>query len=1539
MVGHRPSDWHVLDLDKDPTPGDPQRVRTLAKTLHDFADDVSEALRLVKGMAGETTLAEWAGKSAAVFKEEFSGVPKNLKKLEKSYGMCGDALADFWPKLERAQALADRALVKAREARQDLSSAQSKLSSADSWVTRASKEADKYKDDPTGSKSDGDKPDEAKVRAATRDAQHAKTAQTNAQSAVDSAQSALDAAKKMAEDARKMREDAARDAKNKIDEASDAGIQNRSWWEDVGDWFSDNWDTIVAVCKVVVAVLGIIVMIIGGPILGAIVLVAALVVLADTLYKYSKGQASLWDVGLAALDCIPGMKGLTTLGGLAKGLKGGMAAMAGIKGGMKGMGLALRGLGKNARGMVADGAKGAYNRVKSVVRSKGSDPIDMATGAMYLPQTDVELPGLLPLVFTRRVASDYRCGWWFGPTWASTIDQRLEVDDKGVVLVTEDGLLLEYPHPAATEAPVMPVTGPRQPLTRLDDGSYRVEDPLTGHSRFFSSPGADRVALIARITDRNQNTITFDHDAYGSPLAIRHSAGYHVKLTTTSGRITEMSLAGADVDGSDLVLKRYEYTEGTLTETVNSSLRPLRFSCDERLRITSWTDTNGRSYAYAYDDRDRCVAAGGEGGHFSLTLDHDGTDPEWPDCRVTTLTTAEGTSTRFVVNDSCQVVAEVDALGHRQRTDYDENHHVVRRADALNQMTWFENNAYGQPVRVVRPDGHEIRAEYNELALMERLVGADNLVQQHVYDGCGNRTAEVDRAGNVTAFTYDGAGRLTSVTDPMGHVTIVRCDSAGLPREITDALGGVTLYERDGLGRPVAVTKPTGARTRFEWNVEGRLLHRTEPDGTAESWTYDGEGNCTSHTDALGGVTHYEYTHFDLLAARTTPDGARYEFAHDAGLRTTRVTEPSGLTWQYEYDSAGRLIAETDFDDRKRVYEYDAASRLISRHAQGRTVRLERDALGQMVRKDADGLVTTYDYDPAGRLLQAVGPEATLERRYDSQGRLLQESVNGRVLTYDYDALGRRTGRETPAGVRSTSRYDVLGDRTSLVFAGREISFTFDEVGREVTRFIGSIDVAYAHGYDTSGRLVSQSVTGPDAVVREREFTYRADGCLSAVDDRQSGSRRFELDRVGRVTAVHAHQWTERYAYDGAGNQTSASWPERHAGGDALGDRVYKGSRLMRAGRVQYEHDALGRIVVRRKTRLSGRRDTWRYAWDTEDRLTSVTTPDGTLWRYEYDPLGRRIAKSRMGADGETVVERVEFTWDAAKLCEQTTVASPTSPQVTLTWDHQGQSVIAQAERLGALHSPQVEIDSRFFAIVTDAIGTPTDLVDESGSVAWSARTTLWGVTAWSRGSSAYTPLRLPGQYYDPETGLHYNYFRHYDPENGRYVTSDPLGLSPAPNPFTYVRNPLTFTDVLGLAPDYPLGERGNPFASRSDAERAAFDVAGVPHGSSPDAEWIVMGDKAYKNMPGYVYSKEPTHWGNFRQFETDNGSRVIVEHTHDPAGPHFHAGAPKGMTPEERSRNLVNFGWDNTQEGYGTMERYRALDKPGGDHHFFFQN
>ncbi|MGW7277362.1 DUF6531 domain-containing protein [Streptomyces sp. NPDC054844] len=1430
MVGHRPSDWHVLDLDKDPTPGDPQRVRTLAKTLHDFADDVSDALRLVKGMAGEGTLAEWAGKSATVFKEEFSGVPKNLTKLEKSYGMCGDALADFWPKLERAQALADKALIKAREARDDLSSAQSKLSSADSWVTRASKEADKYKDDPTGSKSDADKPDEGKVRAATRDVQHAKTAQTNAQSAVDSAQSALDAAKKMAADARKMRDDAARDAKNKIDEASDAGIQNRSWWEDIGDWFTDNWDNIVAVCKVVVAVVGIVAMIIGGPILGAIVLVAGLVVLADSLYKYSKGQASLWDVGLAALDCIPGMKGLTTLGGLAKGMK------AAGKVGLKGMATGLKGLGRSARGTLANGARGAYNRVKGVVRSKGSDPVDMATGAMYLPQVDVDLPGDLPLVFTRRVASNYRCGWWFGPTWSSTIDQRLEVDDKGIVFVTDDGLLLTYAHPISENVPSLPEEGPRWPLARLADGSYQVNDPVAGHLRHFSPPAADGISLLARITDRNQRSIVFDYDDNGTPLGIRHSAGYHLQLATDEGRVVAMSLVGAAEDGSDVRLKRYGYADGNLTEIRNSSGLPLRFTYDERLRVTSWTDTNNSRYSYAYDQRDRCVAEGGEAGHITITLDYDGLDPAWPGCRITKLTTAEGSATHFVVNANSQVVADIDPLGGTVRSTYDDHHHLVSTTDELGRRTTFGRDEAGRPTELIRPDGAVFRFEYGTEGLLTLMGRPDGGIWQRTYDARGNCTTMTDPTGETTQFTYDAAGSVTEVIDALGGTRTVQCDPAGLPLATTDPLGATTTWKRDAFGRTVEYTDPLGQSTRLRWTVEGHLTRLVTADGATESWAYDGEGNCVSHTTPLGAVTRFEYTHFDLPTARIGPDGARYEFVHDHSLRLAQVSNPQGLTWTYEHDAAGRLVAERDFDGRTLRYSHDAAGRLTSRTDMlGNASHYAFDTVDNLVEKRCGERVTQFVYDLNGQLISATGPEADLHLSRDANGNVTSEIVNGRRLTHQYDRLGRVTRRTTPSGAVSAWTYDSTGNRLQLNASGRAVRFRHDYSGLETSRWLGE-NTVFTQIYDGLGRLTAQNLTRDDDGLMHREYEYAEDGNLVGIHDSRSGYRRFDLDAAHRVTVVRAENWSERYAYDEVGNLTDASWPARHPGTDAAGNRSYAGTKLSRAGRTRYTYDALGRVVMRQKRYLSGKSDTWRYTWDPESQLTSVRTPDGTCWRYLYDPLGRRIAKQRLSPDGVSVVQQTDFTWDGVVLCEQATREGSASPLVATTWDHDGFRPITQTERIIGSDTKQEEIDSRFFSIVTDLVGTPTELVDEAGEVAWRTRATLWGVTAWNSDASAYTPLRFPGQYFDPESGLHYNYFRHYDPETARYLTPDPLGLAPAPNPVTYVANPNTGVDLLGLSPYYseiaPNGQRGPAYAVVTP--QTLDDAAAGLIGSSP---------------------------------------------------------------------------------------------------------
>ncbi|MGV4985999.1 putative T7SS-secreted protein [Streptomyces sp. NRAIS4] len=1084
------------------------------------------------------------------------------------------------------------------------------------------------------------------------------------------------------------------------------------------------------------------------------------------------------------------------------------------------------------------------SREPDSVESGGTDPIDLATGKMYLPQTDVALPGVLPLVLGRRVESGYHLGRWFGPSWTSTLDQRLEIDAEGVVCVTEDGLLLSYPHPAPG-VPTLPSHGPRLLLDRVD-GGYTITDPRTRRTWHFADRGPD-LAVLEQIDDRNGNWITFEYDTEGTPLAVHTSAGQGVRITTDSGRVTAYHLTATGEE-----LKRFAYTDGNLTQVVNSSGLPLRFTYDERGRVTSWTDTNDRSYTYEYDDQDRCTAEGGAEGHMALRLTYEDPDPT-TGLRTTTATTGEGHTRRYLVNKAWQVVAETDPLGATTRYVRDRYNRLLSATDPLGHTTTFRYDDEGNLTSVTRPDGRESKAEYNVLGLPAKVVNPDGTVIRQTYDDRGNRTSVTDPAGQTTRFAYNEAGHLRSVTDPLGNTTRVVCDRAGLPVEVTDPLGAVTRYERNAVGRPTAITDPTGATTRLEWSIEGHLTRRTAPDGTTETWTYDGEGNCTNHTDPLGGVSLFEYTHFDLLTARTGPDGVRYEFTHDTELRLTKVTNPQGLTWEYTYDPAGRLLSETDFDDRTLTYAYDPAGRLLSRrNVLGEVVSFERNELGQVLRKDAAGQLTTYAYDFTDQLAQATGPDGTtLTLLRDRYGRLHSETVNGRTVTYTYDALGRRTGRTTPTGAVTTWAYDAAGRRTGMIASGRAIDFTYDEAGRELTRQIDGA-VTLEHTFDAMGRLTIQSVTGVEGrTVQHRAYTYRADGNVIGIDDHLSGSRSFDLDVTGRVTAVHAAGWTERYTYDEAGNQTQATWPPTHPGAEATGPRTYAGTRITRAGNVRYEHDALGRITLRQKTRLSRRPDTWRYEWDAEDRLTSVVTPDGTRWRYTYDPLGRRTAKLRMADDGETVVERVEFTWDGTTLCEQTTTAEGLPNPVTLTWDHQGLRPLSQAERITAADAAQEEIDSRFFAIVTDLVGTPSELIDEQGEIAWRTRSTLWGTTAWATNSTAYTPLRFPGQYYDPETSLHYNYFRHYDPETARYLTPDPLGLAPAPNPAAYVRNPHLRVDYLGLAP-CPR-ETGPSDRARGRSDEASEPGLGeVIPGGRADGELVFSGHGGWDPANGF---------------------------------------------------------------------------------------
>ncbi|OIJ63276.1 putative T7SS-secreted protein [Streptomyces mangrovisoli] len=1046
----------------------------------------------------------------------------------------------------------------------------------------------------------------------------------------------------------------------------------------------------------------------------------------------------------------------------------------------------------------------AESQTPNVVESGGTDPINLATGRMYLAQTDVTLPGALPLTFRRRVESGSTNGRWFGPAWVSTVDQRLDIAAAGVTFVHEDGIRLFYPHPAPG-LPVLPTHGPRWPLDRQADG-YTVTDPHTRRVWHFADRG-ESLAELVQIDDGNGNWIAFEHDDDGVPTAIVHSAGHRLVLDHADGRISGLALAGAGPDGADLPLVRYGHTRGELTEVVGSSGRPLQFAYDDAHRVTSWTDTNGHAYHYAYDERNRCVSQGGTDGHMSLTLSYSDPDPE-TGLSTTTAVNSHGAVRRYHVNELSQVVAIVDPAGHTRRFVRDRFNRLLAETDALGRTTSYRYDDQGNPTEIVRPDGRRTTFAYDERGLPVRVVRPDGSVLRQEFDERGNRTLVADPATGTTHFTYDDAGRPTGTRDPFGRVTAVRCDAGGLPVEVRDPFGGVMRYERDALGRVTALTDPLGARGELEWTLEGKVTRRRNPDGSEERWTYDGEGNCLTHTDTLGGVTRFEYSPFDLITARVEPGGGRYEFTYDSELRLTRVTNPRGQHWTYEYDTVGRLVTETDFGGRPVRYTYDAAGQLTSRsNALGQVVCYAHDALGQIVRKDVDGEVMTYSYDFTDRVAEATTPDTRLTLLRDRHGRLLSERIDDREVTYAYDEFGRMTGRSTPSGAHTGWDYDDQAQPFRLTADGRVVTLEYDGVGRETSRRFDD-SLVISRSFDAMNRLTEQAVDHSGDRVQARRYEYRADGTLTTVHDRLAGERHYELDPVGRATRVTAEGWTESYAYDDLGNQTRAGWPAQGFGDDGCGERAYQGTDLVRAGRVGFEHDAAGRVVVRRRTRLSRKPETWRYSWDGDDRLTQVVTPDGTVWRYRYDALGRRVAKLRLAADGVEVAERVDFAWSGTRLCEQTTTWGGTGDAVTLTWHLNGAEPVAQSERrtaagpvASAAHADQDEIDARFFAIVTDLSGTPCELVDEAGDIAWQARATHWGKLSWAAQSRAYTPLRFPGQYFDAETGLNYNYLRYYDPEVARYLSQDPLGLAPAANPVAYVDRPTVTCDPLGLAP------------------------------------------------------------------------------------------------------------------------------------------
>ncbi|TMU69575.1 type IV secretion protein Rhs, partial [Pseudomonas fluorescens] len=238
---------------------------------------------------------------------------------------------------------------------------------------------------------------------------------------------------------------------------------------------------------------------------------------------------------------------------------------------------------------------------------------------------------------------------------------------------------------------------------------------------------------------------------------------------------------------------------------------------------------------------------------------------------------------------------------------------------------------------------------------------------------------------------------------------------------------------------------------------------------------------------------------------------------------------------------------------------------------------------------------------------------------------------------------------------------------------------------------------------------------------------------------------------------------------------------------DRPGPSQIKGNRLLMQGDRHYDYDAFGNLIRERRGRAQTLVTEYRY--DSQHRLIGLTRPDGQTASYRYDAFGRRISKT-VGDD------TTEFFWQGDHLVAE----SSESEYRSYVYEPGTFRPLALLDGKGPKKACP-------FYYQLDQLGTPQELTDYSGDIVWSAQYDAYGkVAALTLAGEDYLnqPLRFQGQYFDGESGLHYNRHRYYDPRVGRYLTPDPIKLAGGLNQYQYVPNPTGWVDPLGLSSNCP---------------------------------------------------------------------------------------------------------------------------------------
>ena len=738
-----------------------------------------------------------------------------------------------------------------------------------------------------------------------------------------------------------------------------------------------------------------------------------------------------------------------------------------------------------------------------------ADPVDGATGSLYIPATDMRVPDFYEdYCITRKYESINRRTGMLGYGWTCSLESRFSYRSGACLILCTDGHVEGFHKRNGVWENDKGNTQRMQLQEYAVDGQvqeWRLYDAAKKMRYIY-----DRTGRLTGITEHHGRHARYLYEN-GTLCAVTTFAGAKIEVTMENGRLVQLK----DALGRTVT---YTYENDHLVCVDQNGRGLTRYTCDDRGRITEITDQNNKKYTRnTYDLQGRVVRQDYPDGT-SCEITYDNMEHSvsfyYPE-------TGSRQTTRY---DARWLVGSVEYQdGTSEEYTYDDCQNPVREKDRNGNVTVREYSACGDKTREILPNGLEKTWEY---------------------DAQGNLVCEKDSQGSHIRYTYDERNDLTE------KATLLDGESGLWGRERygydaqgrmiwkEDARGNRRLYEYHGRDTfcPAVEVSPEGYEFFHAYDAAGRKT-LTETALNRIRFSYNGLHYVNHVTDGEGNETHEERDNLGSLirhySHRQYQAGRGYSYEYDHLDRLVRITDPLGRVKRLVRDGQGNILYESPLSAAGRIpgndrrggisTVYDANSYPVEiSYPDGGIRRRKYDAKGSLVYEEpaeGTGAAVSLRYDALDRLTRVERADGTVEKelRYDLKGNLTEETnALGEKTLYTYDTAGRRTGMWEQAGEDSYRVTVYLYDGAGNV--------TEERRGRDAVRALERPVhfLSIRKEYDRENRLVRVEDGTGARVCYTYDLMNNCTGEESLEDDRTGRKVLYAYDRAGRLVRKEA---------------------------------------------------------------------------------------------------------------------------------------------------------------------------------------------------------------------------------------------------------------------------------------------------------------------------------------------------------------------------------------------------------------------------------